>query len=52
MHDLRGGAALTLAALSAEGETQISGAEHIFRGYESFTEKLNKIGAKIEYLSE
>ncbi len=50
--DLRGGAALALAALAAEGETQIGGAEHIFRGYENFSQKLNKIGAKIEYLSE
>ena len=40
-YDLRGGAALVLAALSAEGETQIDGAEHISRGYEC------KSGARI-----
>ena len=50
--DLRGGAALTLAALIADGETQVSGAQHILRGYEDFCGKLSKIGAKIELISE
>ena len=45
--DLRGGAALVLAALVADGETEISGAQHILRGYENFSEKLNKIGCDI-----
>ena len=45
--DLRGGAALVLAGLAADGETEISGAEHILRGYENFSEKLNKIGCDI-----
>ena len=46
--DLRGGAALVLAALGAEGETIIENINHIDRGYENFDEKLRKLGAKIE----
>lgn len=45
--DLRGGAALVIAGLSAGGETEVSGVEHIHRGYERFTEKLSKMGANI-----
>ncbi len=45
--DLRAGAALILAALSARGETVIEDAIHIFRGYENITEKLAGLGAKI-----
>jgi UDP-N-acetylglucosamine 1-carboxyvinyltransferase len=45
--DLRGGAALALAGLVADGETIISATEHIDRGYESFIEKLSSIGADI-----
>ena len=45
--DLRGGAALTIAALSAEGETVLSGVENLERGYEDFYEKLTGIGADI-----
>ncbi len=51
-HDLRGGAALAIAGLAAEGETEISGAEHIQRGYESFCEKLQGIGADICTLND
>lgn len=50
--DLRGGAALALAGLVADGETEISGAEHISRGYEDFCGKLAGVGAKIEWLKE
>lgn len=46
--DLRGGAALVLAGMTASGETRISGVEHIERGYEAFPEKLRGIGADIE----
>jgi len=46
--DIRGGAALVIAALIADGETQIDGIELIDRGYEQIDEKLRKIGAKIE----
>ncbi len=43
--DLRGGAALAIAALAAEGETRIAGVHHIMRGYERFPEKLQQLGA-------
>ncbi|HHV63257.1 MAG TPA: UDP-N-acetylglucosamine 1-carboxyvinyltransferase [Firmicutes bacterium] len=46
--DLRAGAALILAALAAEGETEISEVHHIDRGYENIEAKLSKLGAKIE----
>lgn len=45
--DLRAGAALVLAGLVAEGETEISEIFHIERGYEKFIEKFGKIGASI-----
>lgn len=45
--DLRAGGALVLAALSAEGTTEIEGVHHIDRGYEKFEEKLKSLGAKI-----
>lgn len=46
--DLRAGAALVLAALVAEGETEIEEAIHIFRGYEDIVEKLTSLGAKVQ----
>lgn len=49
--DLRGGAALIIAALSAEGETDILDSGHVERGYESFDERLAALGADIR-LSE
>jgi UDP-N-acetylglucosamine 1-carboxyvinyltransferase len=45
--DLRAGAALTLAGLVAEGTTEVTNAEHIFRGYDNFDEKLKAMGAEI-----
>jgi UDP-N-acetylglucosamine 1-carboxyvinyltransferase len=45
--DLRGGAALVLAGLSAEGETRILDSGHINRGYETLDEKLRAIGANL-----
>ena len=45
--DLRAGAALVLAALAAEGETEIEEAGHIFRGYEKIEDKLKSLGAKV-----
>lgn len=45
--DLRGGAALVLAGLTAGGETEISGIEHIQRGYENLCEKLSSLGGNI-----
>ena len=46
--DLRAGAALVLAALSADGTSTVSGLEHIDRGYEDFARKLRDIGADVE----
>ncbi len=46
--DLRGGAALVLAALIAEGTTIIDDADHILRGYERIIQKLSKVGARIK----
>lgn len=45
--DLRAGAALVVAGLMAEGITEITGLEHIDRGYANLTEKLTSLGAKI-----
>ncbi|MDP8925447.1 MAG: UDP-N-acetylglucosamine 1-carboxyvinyltransferase, partial [Actinomycetota bacterium] len=45
--DLRGGAALVLAGLVAEGTTVVDGARHILRGYENFEERLSAIGATV-----
>ncbi len=45
--DLRGGAALILSGLAAEGETVVSRVYHVDRGYERIEAKLNTIGAKI-----
>ncbi len=49
--DLRGGAALILAGLNANGKTVISNIGYILRGYENIDEKLRKLGANI-YLRE
>jgi UDP-N-acetylglucosamine 1-carboxyvinyltransferase len=43
--DLRGGAALAVAALGAEGTSEIQGAAHILRGYERPDEALRSLGA-------
>lgn len=50
--DLRGGAALVLAGLVADGETIVSEIEHIDRGYEDFVGKLTGIGAHVERTRE
>jgi len=46
--DLRGGAALVIAALQAKGISEISNIEYILRGYDKLDEKLRKLGAKIK----
>lgn len=46
--DLRAGAALMIAALSAEGTSEIEDIYHIERGYENISEKLTKLGADIQ----
>ncbi|MFC0525214.1 UDP-N-acetylglucosamine 1-carboxyvinyltransferase [Pontibacillus salicampi] len=45
--DLRAGAALVAAGLLAEGITEITGLEHVDRGYENLVEKLQSLGANI-----
>lgn len=45
--DLRGGAALVMAGLVADGVTTVSDIHHIDRGYEGFVEKLASLGARI-----
>ena len=50
--DLRAGAALIIAGIIADGQTQIYNLEHIDRGYENIEEKFRKIGAKIERVEE
>ena len=48
--DLRGGAALLLGGLIAEGTTILDNISLILRGYEDVVEKLQKVGAKIEII--
>ncbi len=47
--DLRGGAALVMAGLVAQGTTVVDGASHILRGYEGFEEKLSRLGATVAF---
>ena len=46
--DLRGGAAMVLAGLIADGTTTITSIEHILRGYDSIITKLKNVGADIK----
>lgn len=46
-YDLRAGATMIVAALTAEGKSQLAGASEIDRGYEKIEERLQKIGAEI-----
>ena len=46
--DLRGGAALAVAALAAKGRSRITQTGHIRRGYAGFTQMLAQLGAQIE----
>jgi len=45
--DLRGGAALVIAAMGAEGVSKINNISHINRGYEKFVQKLRNLGVII-----
>jgi len=51
-YDLRGGAALILAALAASGKSTIDNVYQIDRGYERLEERLQKLGAKIERMEK
>lgn len=44
--DLRGGGALAVAALAAEGDTVLTGVHHIDRGYEALEEMLRQLGGR------
>ncbi|MCI9364056.1 MAG: UDP-N-acetylglucosamine 1-carboxyvinyltransferase [Oscillospiraceae bacterium] len=46
--DLRGGAAIAVGALAAEGNTELLSIEHIDRGYENFEGNLQALGARIK----
>jgi len=50
--DLRAGAALVIAGLMAQGITQVSGIEHLDRGYEFLENRLASLGAKIKRVKE
>ena len=45
--DLRASAALLLAGLSAENQTELNGLEHLDRGYQGLETKLTRLGANI-----
>ncbi len=49
--DLRAGAAIVIAALTAHGRTQIEGVEYIERGYEDIIKKLSVLGADIKKIT-
>ncbi len=51
-NDLRGGAALVLAGLAAQGRTLVRNADVIDRGYENFTGILKSLGADIAFAGE
>ncbi len=50
--DLRAGAALVVAASMARGETEITGLNHIDRGYEHFVEKLRGLNIKVQRIND
>ena len=50
--DLRGGAALVVAALAAGGESRITRLEHLERGYQDLAECLTAVGADIQWVSK
>ena len=45
--DLRGGASLVLAALAAEGNSEVDGIAHVDRGYAQLEDRLAALGAHI-----
>lgn len=50
--DLRAGAAMVLAGLIADGQTEITNLKHIDRGYEDLEEKLRSLGANITRIKD
>src|SRR5205085_5435150 len=47
-HDLRGGVALVIAALGADGESVVQDIHQLERGYEDLPDKLRRLGADVE----
>ena len=45
--ELRGGAALVLAGIAAEGESVVTGCSYIYRGYENICKDLRELGARV-----
>jgi len=45
--DIRGGAAMVIAALTADGVSDVTDLHHVDRGYEAFDEKLLRLGAEV-----
>ena len=50
--DLRASAALVLAALAADGRSEIRRVYHLDRGYHAFEQKLNQLGARIQRVND
>ena len=50
--DIRAGMAMLIAALCAEGRTEIGNVRHIDRGYERIDERLRDLGARIQRLDD
>ena len=48
--DLRGGAALMLAGLAAQGNTVLTGISHILRGYEAPEQVIRSLGGDMQYI--
>ena len=49
--DIRAGAALVVAGLAAEGETLVSAAHHVDRGYQDLVGNLARLGARVELVA-
>ena len=50
--DVRAGAAMVIAALVADGITEIENVRYIERGYEDILEKLSRLGAEVERVTD
>lgn len=50
--DIRGGVALVLAGLAAEGQTEVSGIRYVDRGYYRLEDKLASLGAEVQRLDQ
>jgi UDP-N-acetylglucosamine 1-carboxyvinyltransferase len=48
INDIRAGCAHIIAALTAQGTSEISGIEHLDRGYQDFENKIKNLGAQVK----